>query len=143
MVAKPKEWKKRLDMKIIELEFLGYTWEEYFYVIAEKSGILVTYMGSLDSEGAIKLEEILCVSEADRFSDILDTLSCKFNKERLDNKRLFFSFAEIEKTSRTVLAEALNDIIFSKTFGNKSFSDVKIVCKGACALFPKELLQTI
>lgn len=39
-------------MRVVQLEFLGYTWEDYFYVISNKSGILVAYKGGLDREGA-------------------------------------------------------------------------------------------
>lgn len=32
-------------MKEYKLKFQGYTWDDYFYVISNKAGILVAYRG--------------------------------------------------------------------------------------------------
>ena len=60
-------------MNCYNLVFQGYTWDDYFYYIANKPGILVAYRGSLDSEGAIKIDEILYVGEYDNNSTIYES----------------------------------------------------------------------
>ena len=56
----------------ISLEFQGYTWDEYFYVIANKPGIVVVYKGGLDSEGAIRLDNIIYVDGADEIGQVYE-----------------------------------------------------------------------
>lgn len=53
---------------------MGY---ECFYVIGNKSGILVVYRGGLDSEGAVKLNEIVLVEEAEKISTIYESEKLK------------------------------------------------------------------
>ena len=67
-------------MKQLELEFQGYTWDEYFYVIANKAGILVAYKGGLDSDGIPQMKEIFYVEEADEINTIYE--STKLNEIR-------------------------------------------------------------
>lgn len=132
------------EVKLYTLKFEGYTWDDFFYVIAGKSGILVAYRGGLDNEGAVKLNEIIYVDEADELSALYESEQFTEARKTISEKeRLFFSYAEIEQKDRVVITRALKDSLSSGTFKENNKSNVRLSCKGACALFPKELLQEI
>lgn len=131
-------------MKEYTLKFEGYTWDEYFYVIAGKQGILVTYRGGLDSEGAAQMKEILCIDDADEINTIYESTTLNEIRMRVGKTdRLFFSYAEIDKKDRADITRAIRDSLMSGSVKENKTSNVRLSCKGACALFPKELLQEI
>lgn len=129
-------------MKKIKLKFWGYTWEDYFYIIANKSGILICYKGYLDSEGDVKMKEIILVEEADKFSDIIESENF-MNVTRETNKtdRLFFSFAEINGDERRQAKKILKNMLITKSDDTEYDNETVVTCTGACALFSKQLLQ--
>lgn len=132
------------NVKRYTLKFQGYTWDEYFYVIAEKSGILVAYRGGLDNEGAAQMKEILYVDDADEINTIYE--STRFNeiRKRVGNTdRLFFSYAEIKQKERAEISRAIKDSLFPNSIKKNKLLNVRLSCIGACALFPKELLLEI
>lgn len=130
------------DVKRYALKFQGYTWAEYFYVIAGKPGILVTYRGGLDNEGTAQMKEILSVDEADEINTIYESKKINEIRKRVGNTdRLFFSYAEIERKDRAIITRDLKDFIILGSSKDNIISNVRLSCKGACALFPKELLQ--
>ena len=128
-------------MKEYTLKFEGYTWDEYFYVIANKPGVLVAYRGGLDSEGTALMKEIIYVDEADEINTIYESKEfCEIRKIIGITDRVFFSYAETKSKGRSEVARLLrSSLMQNSTYGNK-FPNVRLTCKGACALFPKELL---
>lgn len=131
-------------MKEYTLKFEGYTWDEYFYMIAGKQGILVTYRGGLDSEGAAQMKEILCIDDADEINTIYESTKFDEIRKRIGNTdRLFFSYAEIGRKDRADITRAIKESLMSGSIKENKITDVRLYCKGACALFPKELLQEI
>lgn len=125
----------------VELFFYGYSWDYYFYTIANKSGILVAYRGSLDKEGFIKMNDILFIEGADTLNDLYESEKFVEIRNALSpGERLFFSYAEIPKASRDETVATLKKIV---GLGMPSSSESELVhlsCKGACALFPKDIL---
>ena len=118
-------------MKEILLDFQGYTWDNYFYVIAEKSGILLTFKGGLDSEGAIELDEIVSVDEAIKFSEIYESDKLREIRNKLKvNEMLFFSYAEAKKEQRITVKDAL----IKRLSGDQRNEIIVIKTNGACAL---------
>ena len=127
-------------MSCIELLFHGYTWDEYSYLIANKSGILVTYKGKLDCEGFVKLTEILSVDEVDMMCSIFQSKKMEGIRNSIeDTDRLFFSYAEMGIDGRTEVVSKIRSFVLPCS-ANSKLPDVRLSCKGACALFPKELM---
>lgn len=130
-------------MKKYKLEFHGYTWDEYFYVIANKPGIVVVYKGGLDSEGAIRLDNIIYVDGADEIGQVYEGKMFKDIRNKVSNTdRLFFSYAEMKAESRKEVVSTLRGLLKLEN-GNINTSKQEIKCKGACALFPKEILSEV
>lgn len=128
-------------MKEIVLKFQGYTWDEYFYVIANKPGILVAYKGGLDSEGAVKLDDIIYVDEADELGRIYECDGLSGLKKQINtNNRLFYSYAEMQYEGRVEVTHILKNVLLNENNNNHK-AKVNITCEGACALFPKEILK--
>lgn len=128
-------------MKDYDLYFHGYSWEEYFHVISNKSGILVVYKGYLDKEGFVNMKDIIYIDEADKIGDLY--CSEKFDlirKKLAPIDRLFFSYAEMPKNGRKDIAAFLN-MFFKLGNIHKDRLQTRLLCKGACALFPQELLS--
>lgn len=133
----------KITEKVMKLDlcFNGYTWEDYFYVISEKSGILVTYVGTLDSEGIVVLNRIVAVNEADRFCDIIESEAYQAMKLTIGlNERLFFSYAEVISEHRNTIYKWLCNELINNGINNDSYQLNQTICKGACALFPKKIL---
>ncbi len=115
----------------IELNFLGYTWDQYFYVIAHKSGILLTYRGDLDDEGAIRLKEILSIDGAGNIGVFYESAKMKDIRNALKpGEMLFFSLAEIEGVERDFCLNYLRHKLNKEVISNEG----SVVCQGACAL---------
>jgi len=132
------------NMKCIELEFQGYTWDEYFYAIANKPGILVVYRGGLDSEGTAKMKEIIYVDEADEINTIYESIEIgRIRKTIGITDRLFFSYAEMQSKGRTEVTKLLKSSLMHGSSNENELSTVRLTCKGACALFPHKILQEI
>lgn len=132
-----------MDEKMTETRiiFQGYTWDEYFYVISEKRGVLVTYCGSLDSEGSVKMDEILYVDGAGRLREIYERSQMqKIRSEVSENGgKLFFSYAETDENYFEIAAY-LNEIIKPRFNNNRGVTEkVSVLCKGACSLFPDKI----
>jgi len=126
----------------INLEFQGYTWDEYFYVIANKPGIVVVYKGKLDSEGAIRLNNIIYIDGADEIGQVYDSKILKDIRKIISNTdRLFFSYAEMKAENRKEVVSTLRGLL--KLESENNTSKLKIKCKGTCALFPKEILSEV
>lgn len=128
-------------MQQSKLVFQGYTWDEYFYVISNKKGILITYRGSLDNEGAVRLDEILYVAGAEALGSVYEGAVLKELRSRIDAKdRLFFSYAETDfyQQLASVLVSHLHPR-YNKEIDN---ADGPLpVCEGACALFPERIVS--
>ena len=127
-------------MKEYLLEFQGYTWDDYFYVIGNKPGILVIYRGGLDSEGAIKLEDIVYVDGADELIIVYESREFKEIRKQLDNCRFFFSYTEMKKDGRDDVVKILKRYLLPKNSEKCGLPQINVTCKGTCSLFPKELL---
>ena len=82
-------------MKKYNLKFQGYTWDEYFFVIANKPGLVVVYKGGLDSEGAIRLDNIIYVDGADEIGQVYE--SKKLKDIRKKYQTLTGSFSPTQK----------------------------------------------
>ena len=79
-------------MKKCELVFQGYTWDDYFHIIADKSGVMVVYKGGLDCEGAIKLDEIVFIGGSEKLNDLYESQDlCEIRRNVNLGDRLFFS----------------------------------------------------
>lgn len=127
-------------MKKIELEFQGYTWDDYFYVIANKPGILVAYRGGLDNEGTVKLDEIIYVDEADELGVLYESKQFAEVRKSISNKdRLFFSYAEMKNEGRADVTSLLKQAILSKPSVSGVITKLDFNFKGACALFPQAI----
>ena len=127
----------------ISLEFQGYTWDEYFYVIANKPGIVVVYKGGLDSKGAIRLDNIIYVDGADEIGQVYESKILKELRKKIpNNHRLFFSYAEMKAENRNEVVSTLKGLLKLES-ENINTSKLKIICRGACALFPKEMLSEL
>lgn len=119
------------EMKEIVLDFQGYTWDQYFYVIAHKSGILLTYRGDLDNEGAVRLKEILSVDGADNVGEFYESARMKDIRNTLKpGEMLFFSLAEIDGEEREISLNCLQQRLNKEEINYNG----NIVCKGACTL---------
>lgn len=127
----------------ISLEFHGYTWEEYFYVIANKPGIVVVYKGGLDSEGIIRLDNIIYVDGADEIGQVYESKKLKDIRKKMSNTdRLFYSYAEMKAENRKEVVSTLRGLLKLES-ENINTSKLKITYRGACALFPKEMLNEL
>lgn len=126
---------------IFQLNFQGYTWDEYFYAIANKSGVLVTYKGGLDSEGFVMMKEIIDVDAADRMSDIYESQRfIQIRKEVSPNNRIFFSYAEMKDGNRDAVVSILKEKLNLQSSHKGGKYPIQLLCEGACALFPEDLL---
>jgi hypothetical protein len=128
-------------MKKYKLEFLGYTWDQFFQMIADKQGILVVYGGRLDSEGSVKMESMLSLSWEKRLGDVYDSQKLARIRTQLSaNLMLFYSYAEIDEANGTIIVQHLINKLSNQN--EIVGSDLKIKCTGACALFPKDEIAT-
>ncbi len=133
---------KKGHLQTYNLHFQGYTWDQYFQMIADKQGILVIYGGRLDNEGAVKMESILSLSWEKRLGDVYDSQKLARIRTQLSaNLMLFYSYAEIEEADGTIIVQHLINKLSDQNEIVKR--DLKINCTGACALFPKDVIATI
>ena len=120
-------------IKTYRLEFQGYTWDQYFHVIADKKGLLVIYSGNLDREGNASMNEILDIRWEKKFGNIYDDLDC-FRAQLRQGHMLFFSYSEI---GQEVGKEVIKYIDYLKNNPNvPEVNRLDLHCEGACALFP-------
>lgn len=121
-------------MNTYSLKFQGYTWDDYFFMIADKQGLLIIYSGMLDDEGIPTMKEILYVGWMKELSNIY---SCgiieSICKKKPRNRLLFFSYAEIDKEMGALFADVIT--------GKKKYAKEMFTCEGACALLPNEMLK--
>ncbi len=127
-------------MKKYLLEFKGYTWDEYFYIISNRSGVLIAYKGMLDSEGSVKMSEIIYVGGADNIGVLYESKKFADIRKLTNNSdMLFFSYAEMGKEGREEVVSTL--IRYLHHPQRICESTVRLTCIGACALFPQEILK--
>ena len=128
-------------MRKLELVFCGYTWDQYSYMIANRRGILIAYRGGLDSEGAVKLDEILYVDGAESLETLFESDQlCEIRKTLKHDEMLFFTYSEVIGELQNIvytLNTKLKPLFPSVTINGV---EIPISCKGACALFPELLL---
>ena len=125
----------------ISLLFQGYTWDQYFQMIADKQGILAVYSGRLDGEGNVKMVSLLSISWEKRLGDFYDSgYINQFRSELSPNQMLFYSYAEIAETEGAIIAQQLKNMLSNN--GEVKKSELEIHCTGACALFPKDVIAT-
>lgn len=97
--------------------------------------------GGLDSEGAVRLDEIVYIGEADVLGDIYASNEFTHVNEDVNvNDKLFYSYVEMYQPDRKMVKETLSHYLSAKG-SNKS--SIKIECRGACALFPKEIITEV
>lgn len=128
-------------MKHYNLTFQGYTWDEYFYVISDRQGILITYIGSLDKEGALQMNEVIYIEGAEKLKDIYEGKEFQEIRERIKNEgKLFFSYAEVYEDIQEIVEELCLEL--KPRFNTLKSKDTKISvsCKGCCSLFPSKML---
>lgn len=128
-------------MRKVELVFCGYTWDQYSFMIAEKRGVLVVYRGGLDSEGAVRLDEILYVDGTDRLWTLLESENlCEIRDILRHDEMLFFSYSEVTCDLQNIVYTLNKSLqpLFSTMMSNGAY--IQICCKGACALFSGLLL---
>lgn len=124
------------------LEFFGYTWDDFFHVISDKEGLLVTYMGCLNHEGAPLMKEILFIDYGKRLGDIFNSDCFKTIKSELGrSEMLFYAYAPTNEIDGIKIKETLIRALKPRLNNDSTRpSKIELHCKGACALFPKHLL---
>ena len=128
-------------MKSYDLQFQGYTWDQYFQMIADKQGILAVYSGRLDGEGNVKMVSLLSISWEKRFGNIYESEYIKQLRSELSpDLMLFYSYAEIAEAEGVFLAQQLINMLSDHSGVKKC--ELEIHCTGACALFPKDIIET-
>ena len=133
-----------MDNKVT-LHFYGYTWEEYAFQISGLKGIFVIYNGKLDSDGAIVIHEILYVGFHNGILEMYDDdIISQIKNYVNEGERIFMSYAEVPDLINSKDIETILKTKLKPKFGvvNKKtelVNDLNIICKGSCALFPKEL----
>jgi hypothetical protein len=132
-------------MQEINLKFYGYTWEDYAFLISSLRGVFVIYKGNLDYEGAVALKDILYVGYHHGIYEMYDEGIMNQIKEYVDvNDRLFLSYAEVSEEEKGKEIEAFLRKTIKPRFSVEELtkpSGTHIICDGACALFPKEILS--
>lgn len=132
-------------MKEIELKFYGYTWEDYAFQISSLRGIFFIYKGNLDYEGAVVLKDILYVGYHYGIYEMYDQGIMNKIKEYVGvNDRIFLSYSEVPDYENGHEIEAFLRKAVKPRFNVDEMtkpSDIHIICNGACALFPEELLS--
>ena len=125
----------------ISLLFQGYTWDQYFQMIADKQGILAVYSGRLDGEGNVKMVSLLSISWEKRFGNIYESEYIKQLRSELSpDLMLFYSYAEIAEAEGVFIAQQLKNKLSNHSEVKKC--ELEIHCTGACALFPKDIIET-
>lgn len=131
-------------MKEIKLRFYGYTWEDYAFQISSLRGVFIIYNGKLDYEGAVVLKDILYVGFHHGIYEMYDEGIMNKIKGYVDSTdRIFLSYAEVSDDDKGKEIEVHLRGVLKPRFGAEEVarhSDLQIICEGACALFPNELL---
>ena len=132
-------------MKEIRLKFHGYTWEDYAFQISSLRGIFVIYKGKLDLEGAVLLQDILYIGYHQGIYEMYDEGCMDQIKNFVTaNGRIFLSYSEVPAGVDGEEVEQFLRRTVKPRFGGEETagsSEMQIVCGGACALFPKEILS--
>ena len=137
--------KNAMDNKVT-LHFFGYTWEEYAFQISSLKGLFVIYNGKLDSEGAIVINDILYVGYHNGILEMYDgNIISQIKNYVNEGERIFMSYAEVPdvisgKDIEMILKTKLRPKFGVIDYNAELVNDLNIICKGSCALFPKELL---
>ena len=131
-------------MKVIELNFYGYTWEEYAFQISSLQGIFIIYKGRIDAEGFIDLNQVLYIGYHKGLIELYDqnVIEC-IRRLVAPSERIFLSYAEVHSdVVGNDMASLINNEV-KPLYKNKEIrevSDYKLICKGNCDLIPKEMI---
>ena len=132
-------------MKGLNLRFYGYTWEDYAFLISSLRGVFVIYKGKLDYEGVVLLKDILYVGYHHGIYELYDDGIMNQIKDYVDSTdRIFLSYAEVSDNDKGKEIEAHLRNVMKPRFSAEVLarhSELHIICEGACALFPNELLS--
>ena len=132
-------------MKVVELKFYGYTWEEYVFQISSLQGIFIIYKGKIDAEGFVKLNQVLYVGYHKGLIELYDQKVFESIRQFVaPSERIFISYAEVlNDVVGNDLASMINNVVtpLYKNKEIKTVSDYKLICKGNCDLIPKEIIS--
>lgn len=121
-------------MKKYKLEFLGYTWDKFFHMIADKHGLLAIYSGGLDSEGMVKMDALLSISYEEHFERLYEGSKINDLRDKISSSQmLFYSYASVDEE----VGKDVSDCINSYLHYGKTNDKIEIHCTGSCALFPE------
>lgn len=84
-------------MKTVKLEFWGYTWESFKGQIPDSSYIYLIYRGYLDSEGFVKMSQLLYIDYAIMTELYESTMMSQIKKNLSSTDMLFFSYAKVDE----------------------------------------------
>ena len=131
-------------MKVIELNFYGYTWEEYAFQISSLQGIFIIYKGRIDAEGFIELNQVLYIGYHKGIIELYDhNVIESIRRLVAPSERIFLSYAEIHSdVVGKDMASLINNEVkpLYKNKETREVSDYKLICKGNCDLIPKEMI---
>ena len=132
-------------MKVVELNFYGYTWEEYAFQISGLQGIFIIYKGILDAEGFVVLNKVLYIGYHNGLIELYNQKVFESIRQFVaPSERIFLSYAEVlNDVVGNDLATLINNEVnpLYKNKETKIVSDYKLICKGNCDLIPKEIIS--
>lgn len=132
-------------MKLVELNFYGYTWEEYSFQISSLQGIFIIYNGGLDAEGFVKLNQVLYIGYHKGLIELYDQKVFESIRQFVaPSERVFISYAEVlndvvGNDLVSMINNAVKPLYMNKAI--KNVYDYKLICKGNCDLIPKEIIS--
>lgn len=128
-------------MKQVELNFYGYTWEEYAFQISGLKGIFIVYKGRLDPEGLIELKEVLYIGYHKGLIELYDQKIIESIKQFITSSdRIFLSYAEVPlDIVGSEIASMIIEVVHPKHSLKSAgcASDIRVICKGSCNLIPE------
>lgn len=131
-------------MKVFELNFYGYTWEEYAFQISSLQGVFIIYKGRIDAEGFIELNKVLYIGYHRCIIELYDQNIFESIRHFISPlERIFLSYAEVHSDEiGKELASLMNKEVtpLYKNLEIRILSNYKLVCKGNCDLIPKEII---
>ena len=129
-------------MQAVRLHFYGYTWEDYWWQISNKQGIVIVYRGKLDPEEGVVMEEILHISSTS-VKDIHDnSIMTEIKKSMEPKDMLFFSYSEVDSEIANDVKNLLVDKVrphFNKVCTTSR--NLTIESSGKCALLPDVIIS--
>lgn len=130
-------------MKEVELNFYGYTWEEYAFQISSLQGIFIIYRGRLDAEGFVELNQVLYIGYHKGIIELYDQKVFESIRQFVaPSERIFISYAEVHSDEVGNDLTSLINMEVSPLHMDKELrkvSNYKLICNGNCELIPKEI----